>query len=190
MPPKLGQRAVAHVGAVLWDGMVIIVVIFRRHAPQASAGNYRAAVTKTRIDRARHGEFHGRRHILQAGVRRPGRDESLVIGRRLVAEQQIIAKDKSHRPGHIVHDRGHSIKISMIADKQHSPAFFHKTKHRGHIIRAVTGIHGCFDDQHVALAERLVVDFVRLQAAATFRNTAPGNRKSRHSCTRRFRRTT
>ena len=56
----------------------------------------------------------------------------------------------------------------MIADKQHPAAFLHKTKHSGHFIRAVTGILGCFDDQYVALAERLVVDFVRLQQPRHF----------------------
>ena len=85
------------------------------HKP--GAGNYRTAVAETRIDRTRHGEIHGR-HILQAGMRRPGQIEMLVVGRRFVAKQQIIAKDKTHRPGHIVHDRARSIEIRVIADKQ------------------------------------------------------------------------
>ena len=145
--PKLHERAVAHGGAVLRNGMIIFHVIFRRHAPQADVGDHRPAAARTGIDRAGDGEFH-RRHVLQRGMPRPGRLEMLMVAgsfvgrgrlvlndvglaihigqladfRAFVAEQQIVAEDEAHRPGHVVHDGRHAVQIRMIADEQHAAA--------------------------------------------------------------------
>ena len=141
--------------------MKVFVVVFGPHAPQARVGHDRPAVAAARIDRAGDGKIH-RRNVLDRGVRQRGRHVQLVVRRLLETEQQIVAENEAHPARDVVHRRSRSLEVRVVADQQQAAALLDESLH-GLDLRLAVPRRRDLDDEHVALAQRLVVNLVLLQ---------------------------